>query len=273
MVRQSRPKPRRRFWPRVGATTAVLAVGMLWIGRACKAAPAEDIPAYGYSLVKVWPHDRGAFTEGLVFWEGLLIESTGLNGRSTLRKVDLETGRVLKEVKLPEQFFGEGIAVLGEKIFQLTWQSHRGFIYDLKSMTLERDFPFTGEGWGLTTDGHSLIMTDGTNRIRFLDPVTFQVTRNVEVFAHGEPVKMLNELEYVKGELYANVWQTQFVLRIDPATGAILGVINFVGILPESDRSRDTDVMNGIAYDARGDRLFVTGKNWPRLFEVKVVPR
>jgi glutaminyl-peptide cyclotransferase len=221
-------------------------------------------------LVKTWPHDRGAFTEGLAFWEGMLIESTGLYGHSTLRKVDLETGLVRQEVRLPERYFGEGIAVLGGKIFQLTWQSHRGFIYDLKSMDLQGEFTYEGEGWGLTTDGQSLIMTDGTNRIRFLDPVTFKETRAIEVFAHGQPVERLNELEYVKRELYANVWQTEFVLRIDPVTGRVLASVDFVGILPSADHSRDTDVMNGIAYDPQGDRLFVTGKNWPKLFEVKV---
>ncbi|HEY4988255.1 MAG TPA: glutaminyl-peptide cyclotransferase, partial [Opitutaceae bacterium] len=218
---------------------------MPWSFLECRAATPDDIPPFTYSLVKAWPHDRAAFTEGLVFCGGQLVESTGLNGRSTLRKVDLESGRILQEVKLPDQFFGEGIAVLKGKIFQLTWQSHRGFIYDLQSMTREGEFPFTGEGWGLTTDGRSLIMTDGSNRIRFIDPDTFQVTRTLDIFAHGQPVKMLNELEYVKGELYANVWQTEFVLRIDPATGTILGAIDFVGILPPSDRAPDTDVMNG----------------------------
>jgi glutamine cyclotransferase len=258
-------------------TAALLAVLHWWIPLerlAAETGPqaSEDIPTLSYTLVKTWPHDRGAFTEGLVFWEGLLIESTGLNGHSTLRKVDLETGLVRQEIKLPEQYFGEGIAVLDGKIFQLTWQSHRGFIYDLKSMKPEGEFSFTGEGWGLTTDGRSLIMTDGTNRIRFLDPATFQVTRTIDVFAHGQPVEKLNELEYVKGELYANVWQTEFVLRIDPANGRILDAIDFVGILPPADHAGDTDVMNGIAYDARDDRLFVTGKNWPKLFEVKVKP-
>jgi glutamine cyclotransferase len=233
-------------------------------------AVGEEIPTESYSLVEAWPHDRGAFTEGLVFWKGMLIESTGLYGHSTLRKVDLETGLVRQEVELPAQYFGEGIAVLGGRIFQLTWQSHRGFIYDLESMKPEGEFSFTGEGWGLTTDGRSLVMTDGTNRIRFLDPATFQVTRTIDVFAHGRPVDRLNGLEFVKGELYANVWQTEFVLRIDPATGRVLSSIDFVGILPPSDHSSDTDVMNGIAYDSQGDRLFVTGKNWPKLFEVKV---
>jgi len=223
--------------------------------------------------VKAWPHDRGAFTEGLVLWKGMLIVRTGLYGHSALRRVDLETGLVMREIKLAGQYFGEGIAILGGKIYQLTWQNHRGFVYDVDTLKLEGAFQFTGEGWGLATDGQSLIMSDGTNRIRFLDPSTFRVTRTIDVFAHGQPVKMLNELEYVKGELYANVWQTEFVLRIDPATGAVLGAIDFVGILPQDDRASDTDVMNGIAYDAEDDRLFVTGKNWPKLFEVKVKPK
>ena len=240
---------------------------------AAAASAADEIPGFTYELVKTFPHDRGAFTEGLVFWDGMLIESTGLYGHSTLRKVDLETGQVRQEIKLSDEYFGEGIAVLDGKIFQLTWQSHRGFIYDVESLKLEGDFRYEGEGWGLTTDGRYLIMTDGTNRIRFIDPTTFQVKRTIDVLAHGRPVNSLNELEYVKGELYANVWQTKFILRIDPGTGRILGSIGFVGLLPPSDYSRDTDVMNGIAFDPLGDRLFVTGKNWPKLFEVKVKPR
>jgi glutamine cyclotransferase len=237
------------------------------------AADPGDIPTATYSLVKALPHDREAFTEGLVYWKGMLIESTGLYGHSSLRKVDLETGLVRQEVKLPGQFFGEGIAVLAGRIYQLTWQNHRGFVYDVDTLKPEGDFQFTGEGWGLATDGQSLIMSDGTNRIRFIDPATFRVTRAIDVFAHGQPVEMLNELEYVKGELYANVWQTEFVIRIDPATGRVLGAIDFVGILPKVDRASDTDVMNGIAYDAEDDRLFVTGKNWPKLFQVKVKPK
>jgi glutaminyl-peptide cyclotransferase len=250
----------------------------LIIPRPSVAAPetaeaSGDIPTDSYSLIKAWPHDREAFTEGLVFWHGMLIESTGLYGHSTLRKVDLETGHVRQEVRLADRYFGEGIAVVAGKIYQLTWQNHRGFIYDAGTLEADGEFQFTGEGWGLATDGRSLIMSDGTNRIRFMDPATFQVTRTIDVFAHGQPVKMLNELEYVKGELYANVWQTEFVLRIDPATGRVLGAIDFVGILPKDDHAGDTDVMNGIAYDAEDDRLFVTGKNWPKLFEVKVKPK
>ncbi len=235
--------------------------------------PDADIPNLSFSIVGSWPHDRGSFTEGLVYWDGILIESTGLYGHSKLRKVELESGRVLQEIDLPNRYFGEGIAVLAGKIYQLTWESHKGFIYDVRNLASMGDFPIEGEGWGLTTDGRSLIMTDGTNRIRFLDPGTFNVTRTVDVFAHGRPVNNLNELEYVNGILYANVWQTSFILEIDPADGKILATIDFVGILPQAERNPDTDVMNGIAYDAKRDRLFVTGKNWPRIFEVKTKAR
>jgi glutamine cyclotransferase len=261
----------------IRAAGTLLACGLgLWTLRlGADPAPAapEVIPAYSYTVVKIWPHDRAAFTEGLLYDRGVLIESTGLNGSSTLRKVDLETGQVRQEVKLADQYFGEGAAVLDGKIFQLTWRNHRGFVYDLASMRLERDFSYSCEGWGLTTDGRSLIMSDGTNKIRFLDPATFQVTRTIEVLAHGQPVTMLNELEYVKGELYANIWQTEFIVRIDPATGKLLGSIDFVGLYPPADNTHDNSVMNGIAYDSATDRLFVTGKNWPSLFEVKVIPK
>lgn len=232
-----------------------------------------DIPTLGYTVVKEWPHDRGAFTEGLVWWKGMLIESTGLNARSTLRKVDLESGKVVQQVRLRDEFFGEGIAVLGERIYQLTWLSHRGFIYDVNTMALLGEFPFEGEGWGLATDGRYLVMSDGTSRIRFIDPSTFKVARTIDVLAHGKPVERINELEFVRGVLYANVWQTDFILQVDPASGRILGTVDFVGMLPPSERRPDTDVMNGIAYDPKGDRLFVTGKNWPGLFEVRVVPK
>jgi glutaminyl-peptide cyclotransferase len=234
---------------------------------------SEEIPSYTFTVVKARPHDSAAFTEGLVYNDGMLIESTGLNGASTLRKVDLETGRVLQAVKLSDEYFGEGIAVLGGKIFQLTWQNHQGLIYDLKSLMREGEFSYTGEGWGMTTDGRSLIMDDGTNQIRFIDPTTFQVTRTIRVFAHGQPLQMLNELEYVKGELYANVWHTEYVVRIDPDTGKLLGSIDFVGLYPPADNAHNEAVMNGIAYDADHDRLFVTGKNWPKIFEVKVRPK
>jgi glutamine cyclotransferase len=155
-------------------------------------------------------------------------------------------------------------------VFQLTWQNHKGFVYDLESFRLEKEFAYEGEGWGLTTDGHWLILSDGTDQIRFLDPVTFEVKRTIHVQARGRPVDRLNELEYIKGEIFANVWGTDYVVRIDPATGSVIGVIDFTDLLAAEDRSVDTDVLNGIAYDAAADRLFVTGKRWPKLFEVRL---
>ena len=235
---------------------------------AASAAEAEPI-AYGYEVVNIFPHDRGAFTEGLVFLKGVLFESTGLNGQSDLRKVDLSSGRVLQQVRLSAQYFGEGMTVLDGKIYQLTWKNQKAFVYGLDSFEPERDFTYTGEGWGLTTDGHALIMSDGSNEIRFIDPATFKVTRTIRVTRHGQPLTQLNELEWVKGELYANIWQTQTVARIDPANGRLLGLIDFSGLL-RPEEYRGVDVLNGIAYDATGDRLFVTGKNWPKLFEVRL---
>jgi len=236
-------------------------------------APQTTVPVYGYQVVHSWPHDRGAFTEGLLYHDGILLESTGLNGASTLRKVDLESGRVLAEVKLPTEYFGEGTTVLGGRVYQLTWQNRKGFIYDLATLGREGEFSYEGEGWGLTTDGRSLIMSDGSNQIRFLDPATFRVTRTISVLNQGQPLRMLNELEYIKGEIYANVWQTAFVVRIDPASGRLLGMIDLTGLLQPGDYDEHTDVLNGIAYDPVGDRIFVTGKDWPRLFEVRLVPR
>ncbi len=224
-------------------------------------------------MINTYPHDRGAFTQGLVYLDGAFLESTGLNGQSTLRKVDLKTGKVFKQVEVPAQYFAEGLALLNGKLFQLTWQNQKGFVYDLESFKLEKEFSYTGEGWGLTTDGQSLIMSDGTSQIRFLDPVTFEVKRTINVQDHGRPIGNLNELEYVKGEIYANIWTTDFVVRIDPATGNVLGAIDFRGLLASEDRLPNTDVLNGIAYDATGDRLFITGKLWPKLFEVRLKPK
>jgi glutaminyl-peptide cyclotransferase len=225
---------------------------------------------YTYEVVKTWPHDREAFTQGLVFREGNLIESTGLNARSTLREVQLETGKVLKQVTVPPAYFAEGVAVIDEEAFQLTWQNRKGFVYDVDTFQLRKEFTYEGEGWGLATDGKALILSDGTSQIRFIDPVTFSVTRAITVRLEGKPVDRLNELEYIRGEIFANVWQTDDVIRIDPATGTVRGVINFSGLLAPQDRAPETDVLNGIAYDARDDRLFVTGKRWPRVFEVRL---
>jgi glutamine cyclotransferase len=231
---------------------------------------AAAIPRYGYEVVAAWPHDRGAFTQGLVWRNGGFLESTGLNGQSTLREVEVKTGRVVKRVALAAQYFAEGLAVIGDKAFQLTWQSRKGFVYDADTFRLEREFAYEGEGWGLATDGKLLILSDGTNRLRWLDPATFAVVRTTEVTAASKPVAQLNELEWIGGEVWANVWQTDEVVRIDPATGAVRGVVDFAGLLPANERRPDTDVLNGIAYDAAGDRLFVTGKRWPWVYEVRV---
>lgn len=234
---------------------------------------AAAVTHYGYEMVKVWPHDRGAFTQGLVFRNGSLLESTGLNGASTLREVDFASGRILKEVTVPARYFAEGLAVLGDKAFQLTWKHEVGFIYDVASFQKLGEFRYTGEGWGLATDGRELILSDGSSRIRFLDATTFAVTRTIDVTLEGRALNQLNELEWVNGEIFANVWQTDRVVRIDPATGRVRGVIDLAGLLPATDRRPDTDVLNGIAYDAEGDRLFVTGKNWPKLFQVSLIKR
>ena len=231
---------------------------------------AEDFPTYTYEVLHVWPHERSAFTQGLVFLDGKLLESTGLNGQSTLRRVDLKTGRVAQQVTVPAEYFAEGLAVLGGRAFQLTWQNHKGFVYDLATFRLEKEFAYEGEGWGLATDGHELILSDGTDRIRFLDPATFEVKRTIRVQIQGRPVDRLNELEYIKGEIFANLWGADWIVRLDPATGEVTGVIDFTGLLAAADRSPGTDVLNGIAYDASTDRLFVTGKRWPKLFEVRL---
>jgi glutamine cyclotransferase len=228
---------------------------------------------YGYEVIATWPHDPKAFTQGLVFRNGDFLESTGLNGQSSLRDVDLKTGRVLKQVSVPSQFFAEGLAVMGDQAFQLTWQSGKGFVYDVDTFRLEKEFAYDGEGWGLATDGRWLILSDGTSRIRFLDPATFRVVRTIEVTEEGKPVERLNELEWINGEIFSNVWQTNEVMRIDPDSGRVRGVIDFSGLLDPQDRGPETDVLNGIAYDAATDRLFITGKRWPKIFEVRLKVR
>jgi glutaminyl-peptide cyclotransferase len=227
---------------------------------------------YSYEVVNAWPHDRTAFTQGLVFRNGGLLESTGLEGQSSLRELELKTGRVLKHVTLPKEFFAEGLAVLNGRAYQLTWKNRRAFVYDVDTFRREREFNYEGEGWGLTTDGQVLVLSDGSSRIHFLNPETFTVQRTIEVTAEGKAVNQLNELEWIKGEIFANVWLTDRVVRIDPANGKVRGVIDFSGLLSPGERGRD-DVLNGIAYDAATDRLFVTGKNWPKVFEVRLKVR
>ncbi len=225
-----------------------------------------------YRIVHTYPHDPQAYTQGLLFVDGHLYESTGLKGRSSLRMVDLETGRVLQRVVVPSQYFAEGLAAWGSTLIQLTWQSHVVFVYDRFSFRLLRTMNYQGEGWGLTDDGRNLILSDGTATLHFLDPQTLREVRRIVVKDRGTPVTQLNELEYIRGEIYANVWHTDRIARISPATGQVLGWIDLTGLLEPDEVSDPEAVLNGIAYDAARDRLFVTGKLWPKLFEIKVVP-
>jgi glutaminyl-peptide cyclotransferase len=232
------------------------------------------VPVYGVSVVHAYPHDRGAFTEGLFYLDGYLYESTGLNGKSSVRKVDLASGRVLQSQALDPKYFGEGIVAWKCQLIQLTWQSHVGFVDDLATFKPLRRFSYPGEGWALTEDGHQLIMSDGTAQLRFLDPTTLKETHRLTVTADGQPVKNINELEWVKGEILANIWLTDFIARIDPATGKVTGWIDVTGLMSPADLADNPDAIpNGIAYDAEHDRLFVTGKLWPKLFEIKLVRR
>lgn len=228
------------------------------------------IPQYGYEIVKTFPHDPDAYTQGLVFNEGKFLESTGRQGKSSLRDVELETGKVLKKVDVPTPYFAEGITLLKGKIYQLTWQHRTGFIYDATSFNKLGEFKYEGEGWGLTNDGDSLILSDGTNQLRFLDPANFQVRRTINVSDKDIPVARLNELEFVRGEIYANVWTEDRIARIDAKTGRVVGWIQLAGIMPRGELNDDEAVLNGIAYDQGQDRLFVTGKLWPKLFEIRI---
>ena len=232
---------------------------------------SNAIPVYSYKVANTYPHDQSAFTEGLVFEDGVLYEGTGLRGYSNLRRVKLETGEILQICELPPQFFGEGVTIYGNKIIQLTWQSHIGFVYDKYSFKLLQEFNYPDEGWGITHDGKNLIMSDGTSTLHFLNPETFEEISQIEVSANNVSVTRINELEYIQGEIYANIWQTERIARIDPLTGQVIGWIDLKGILSPEDDSETVDVLNGIAYDAKNDRLFVTGKFWPKLFEIELM--
>jgi glutamine cyclotransferase len=240
--------------------------------QAKKAAPSA-IPVYGYRVIHTYPHDTGAFTQGLEFREGVLYEGTGLFGRSTVRKVELETGKVLQQIPIDSKYFGEGITVFNRQIIELTWTSKTGFIYDQSTFRMLRSFNYDGQGWGLANDGQQIYMSDGSPDIRVWDPVTLTEKRRITVRDVGTPVKELNELEWVRGEIYANVWQTDRIARIAPSDGRVVGWIDLAGILPASERVSSDAVLNGIAFDPLGGRLFVTGKLWPKLFEIEVVPK
>lgn len=234
--------------------------------------PEELTPRMTYAVVNSYPHDPRAFTQGLVYHKGYLYESTGLYGESSLRKVDLETGKVLQQVDLPAEYFAEGLVIYEDQLVQLTWREKVGFVYDLEDFSIIRQFTYQTQGWGLTYDDQRLILSDGTDRLYFLDPNTFQVVDSLSITYQGQAIQRLNELEYIRGEIYANIWQTDDIVRINPLTGEVVGWIDLSAILPDDIRTADTDVLNGIAYDPESDRLFITGKRWPKLYEIRLLP-
>jgi len=238
------------------------------------ASEAGGIPEYSCQVIHTYPHDNLAFTQGLFYLNGFLYEGTGLNNQSSIRKVKLETGEVLEKRDVPGQYFGEGIVNWKDRLIELTWQAQEGFIYDLGTFELRSNYHYPGEGWGLTQDGKRIIMSDGSPQLRFWDPETLAELSRVTVTADGQPVNHLNELEWVKGEVYANVWQTDRIARIDPKSGHVVGWIDCAGLLSPNDPvGGEGAVLNGIAYDAETGRLFVTGKLWPKLFEIKLAKK
>ena len=255
----------------------VLAVAVGPYGAASRGVPEalaqQSARVDSFRVLKTYPHDSAAYTQGLIYRDGFLFESTGLNGQSTLRKVTLETGKVVQQRRLAPAYFAEGLAEWNGQLVQLTWQSNIAFVYDLASFAPRRTLGYTGEGWGLTRDRDGFILSDGTERLRFLHPDTFREVRRVTVTDGGVPVRDLNELEYIRGEVYANVWHTDRIARISPESGRVTGWIDLRGLMSTGYRLDSEAVLNGIAHDAASNRLFVTGKLWPRLFEIEVVPR
>lgn len=235
-------------------------------------APDPRTPRFSFRVVTAYPHDPTAFTQGLLFADGIFYESTGLNGYSSLRKVKPETGIVLEKVPVEDRYFAEGLALVGDQLLQLTWQDGLGFVYDKASLKRVGTFTYSTEGWGMACDGKRLVMSDGSSRLYFLDPRTRKPLSSLRVVERGRPVDHLNELEFVRGELWANVWQTDRIARINPANGHVIGWIDLTGLLRPEARGPEGDVLNGIAWDKAGDRIFVTGKKWPWLFQIEVVP-
>lgn len=236
-------------------------------------ARAAEPERFTYDVVAAYPHDPAAFTQGLFYHGGRLYEGTGLVGRSTLREVDLSSGKVLRKQDLAAHVFGEGIALFGDEIVAITWKNGEGAVFDRKSFRQKRSFTYDGEGWGLTSDGARLIMSDGTDALRFLDPKTLTETSRIAVTLNGKPLTFLNELEWIDGAVFANVWQTNAIVRIDPKSGVVTGIVDMRGLKEKLGNAPGADVLNGIAWDAKGKRLFITGKNWPKLFEVQLVAK
>lgn len=246
------------------------------IAAAPTGAPAQtplqqsEIKTLDWSIARAFPHDVTSFTEGLLWHDGALYESTGMEGQSKVRRVDLQSGQPTKNVNLPAQLFGEGLALADDRLYQLTWQSKVGFVYDAKTFKPLAKFSYGNEGWGLTFDGTHLIQSDGTDVLTLRDPKDFASVKTVKVTRGGAPLRNLNELEWIDGYVWANVWQTDEIVVIDPTDGKVVAQLNLSGLLGAADRTGGEDVLNGIAYDAASKRLFVTGKNWPKLFWIRV---
>lgn len=257
-----------------GVTIVVLCSGaMLGCGASGQqqAAVQRDTPGQGFTVVQSYPHDPGAFTQGLVFADGEFYESTGLYGESSVRRVEIATGKVLQSTAVDKQYFAEGLALVGDALLQLTWQHQLGFVYDRKTMAPRATFKYTTEGWGLAYDATGgLVLSDGSDSLFFLDPKTHSVIRTMRVTDAGRPVSQLNELEWIEGEIWANVWQTDRIARIDPKTGAVNSWVDLTLLWPQARRTPPADVLNGIAYDPVGKRIFVTGKKWPRVYEIRI---
>lgn len=256
---------------RIACFVAFIAVAVL--APSAGAGDIDEPTYYDYRIVNQHPHDTKAFTQGLFIDDGALYETTGQYGASGLRKTDLQTGEVLQSVSLPERLFGEGAVVWDDDVIMLTWRSGKGFVFDQQTFERERSFTYDGEGWGLTQDGARLIMSDGTDELRFLDPNTLEETGRLSVTFRGKALPNLNELEWINGEIFANVWQSDAIVRINPDSGVVTGVIDLRGLLSDEDRAAGADVLNGVAYDAETNRLFVTGKYWPTLFEIELAEK
>lgn len=253
---------------RAGSLLMTMAV-LAWVPTAI--AQRQPAPVQGFTLVATYPHDPAAFTQGLVFADGQLFESTGLNGESSLRRVEISTGKVLQQIKVPDEYFAEGLALVGDELLQLTWQHQRGFVYDRKTFARKRTFSYKNEGWGIAYDAAGgLVMSDGSDALTFLDAKTQAAVRTIRVRDAGQAVSQLNELEWVDGEIWANVWMTDRIARISPVTGEVKAWIDLASLWPRRQRTPPADVMNGIAYDKATRRIFVTGKKWPRLYQIAV---
>ncbi|HJQ26600.1 MAG TPA: glutaminyl-peptide cyclotransferase [Blastocatellia bacterium] len=282
-VKNLPPAKRRAGMPVVAiVAAAILGLGLVYFLflRPQASAPSQvantnqspSAPARrdDYEIVNSYPHDPQAFLQGLLWYDNGFYESTGLNGRSTLRRVEFPSGHVVKSISLASEYFAEGLALAGDRLVQLTWQTHRGFVYDRETFKLLREFTYDNEGWGLTYDGKLLVMSDGSSTLTYLDPESFQPVRRINVTWNGRPQKELNELEYIEGEIWANIWQQDQILRIDPETGRVKSYLDMKNLLPPQMRTGTEDVLNGIAYDPQTKRIFVCGKLWPRLFEIRL---